>query len=172
MGHCAFYTARRPLSASSCWTATVGTAVKIVDLKLCAARHRRECYHLSRRQISFPSSRQILSEPMRFASPCHCDPTQPASRSVSFAKAEPPPLGPMATPSASGRLPEFIRSRCRRRGHSPSGLPGTAGRAINLAASEAGVRRCELHVDRSKLCGLARASQRRQATELLKLLHR
>ena len=54
---------------------------------------------------------------------------------------------------------------------SPSGLPGAAGRAINLPGGKTSVRRCKLNVDRSKLCRLASASQGGLAAEFLQLLH-
>jgi hypothetical protein len=52
-----------------------------------------------------------------------------------------------------------------------SGLPGAARRTIDLAGGEAGVGCRKLHVDRSKLRGLAGASQWGLAAELLQLLH-
>jgi hypothetical protein len=47
---------------------------------------------------------------------------------------------------------------------SPSGLPGAAGGTMDLTGGEAGVRCGELHVDRSKLRGLAEEERTRRMT--------
>jgi hypothetical protein len=62
--------------------------------------------------------------------------------------------------SANGRSPMLDPPITALDAASPSGLPGAAGRTIDLAGGEAGVRCGKLHIDQSKLCRVAGTSQR------------